>query len=151
MKLNDFLQLNHQIGELVLEIRDYSNGGARLVETYKVGSHVREDRVKAGTKPRWITIAKPINKIEDVYKTGNAFWGIKTAAIPKRLLEMDVMNFVIGSRAFVLNNGLWELLTLRVCLKGNDTDALALAKEKAEQENSDLDENGQLKGQMSFL
>jgi len=150
LKLSEFLKLNHQLGELVLEIRDYSNGGARLVETYKIGSHAREDRVKVG-KPRWITIAKPINSIEAVYKTGNAYWGIKTDVIPKRLLEMDVMNFVIGSRAFAINNGLWELLTMRISLMGNDTDALALAKEKAEQENPDLDENGQLKGQMSFL
>lgn len=151
MKLNDFLSLNHQVGELHLEIRDFSNGGARLVEEYRIGSHACEDRVKRGNIPRWVTIPKAINRIENVYKTGNAYWGIIPGPIPKRLLEMEVMSFTMGGAAFKMNSGLWELKTLTIWLKGNDADALALAKEKYDQENPDLDENGQLKGQMSFL
>lgn len=148
MKLKEFLKLNYQIGELHLMLRDFSNGGRRLIEEYRVGSHVQQDRVgKRNGKERWVTIAKSINTIEN-YRSGNAFWGIITGPIPNRILEMEVMGFVIRGKAFSLNNNLWETKIIEIDLKGNDADAVALMKEQAD---SDLDENGQLKGQMSFL
>lgn len=147
MKLKEFLKLNHQIGELQLEVRDYSNGGAKLIETYRIGSHVLEDR----KGNRWVSIIKPINLIESVARTGNAYWGHILEPIPKRLQEMEVKGFDFGSTAFWLNNNLWELKKCRICLVGTEVDVLELAKEKDLEDNPDVDENGQLRGQMSFM
>lgn len=148
MKLNNFLDLNAQAGDLHIDVRDYSQHGGVLMKAYHIGLGATKDRFPELNhgKERWKAICKPINTRE----AGREFMQIIKKPIPKELLEMEVHSFSMH-RVRSLNNGLVELYQMNIALEGvpEAIERLDKAEEK-EKFKEDLDENGQLLGQISF-
>lgn len=116
MLLRDLVTTCHRICEIDADIRDYSNGHGRLIDSFNVGIRAYEDKIlDEHHEPRWKTIKKPIN-----YKDlGKDYWGTITKNIPKQLLDMEVHDWDLWD-GWSTNNGLNKHMRLSVDLVGMD-------------------------------
>lgn len=139
MTLQELIKTNGKICSINVDVRDYKENSARLIQSYHIGPYEDEDRYFTGTDSRWITIRKPIN-YKDV---GKDYWGVFTKNIPKNLLQLQVKWWDLWE-GWSTNNGLNKHMMLMVHVSGNGKEIIM------KEECPVLEKNTQLDGQMQI-
>ena len=123
MTLNELCRTTGNVCLLTIDVRDAQG---KLIESYHIGSQATEDRVKdEHLEPRWKCIKEPINHKE----RDRDYWGFCPDAIPRALLNMEVMRWSYFGD-YKTNNGLSHHMHLMVHLLGEDHCIETKAEEK---------------------
>lgn len=128
MTLRELCETNANVCELDIDVREVTGKGAKLIESWHIGSRATEDRVKdVNHEPRWKCCTKPINQKE----LGKPYWGFIAGNVPKKLLDMEVWRWLYFGN-YTSNNGCNKHIILHVDLKGNDDCIVVEAEEPKE-------------------
>lgn len=157
MTVRELIELNPNLTDIEITVRENGN---MLVDFMAIGPDAGVEPPHPmmipdvrgafnGPKHKANYIRKSINAWDD----GRDYYELKVDRIPKKWLELEVFSWdhkhVYGPHHFrAPHAGMFDFSGIQItALPSGET---LETKTKAERQNEDLDENGQLKGQMSF-
>lgn len=154
MTVKELIEINQNIVDVYIEVRNYPTNG-QILDALFIG-------MDAGVVPpypfEWGVStskhgkAKYIRKSINAYDDGRDYWEIKTNRIPEKFLGLEVYSWQmqpVYTPHHPRDDLSRSMEAIRIVTYCPDYD-LTIQQEKTNH-SDDLDENGQLKGQMSFL
>lgn len=154
MKVRELLEINQNIVDVYIEVRNYPNNG-QILDALYIGMdagveppHPFEWGISTARHGKAKYIRKSINAFDD----GRDYWEIKVNRIPDSFLNLDVYSWHMRSvykPHHPRDDRTYSMEAIQITTY--KPDAVLVIDKDIKRISDDLDENGQLKGQMSFI